>query len=331
VTRHFLDVEDLSVEELADVVGLCEQPALPRVLSGMGVALLFENPSLRTRNSTEMAVFSLGGHPVYIQGGEVGIDERETAEDVARTLACYHRVICARVLSHDTLHRMAGALATDAVPVPVVNLLSDWAHPCQAVADLLTLRELLAPDAAGPDALKGRSLAYVGDANNMCRSLVKVGMAVGMDVRVASPPGYGLGDEEESVIAFMAQEDRWPGTLHTTEDPREAAHGADAVYTDVWASMGQEAEADVRRRAFAGFTVDERLMAEAAPDAVVLHCLPAHRGEEITTGVLEGPQSAVWRQATHRMTAMRGLFSWLLGVGVTGPGLGPLPGTALEA
>jgi len=327
VTRHFLDIEDLSVEELNDLVALAEQPVLPKVLAGLGVAAVFEKPSLRTRNSTEMAAFALGGHAVYIQGDEVGIDTRESAEDVARSLACFHRIVCARVLSHETLNRMAAALDTEGTSVPIVNLLSDWAHPCQALADLLTLREVLAPDTSGPAALAGRSIAYVGDANNMCRSLAKAGMAAGMDVRVASPSGYGLREEELSVLAWTAAEDKWPGTLHTTDDPSEAAAGVDALYTDVWTSMGQEEEVALRRKAFRGFTVDEKLLAAAAPSAVVLHCLPAHRGEEISAAVLDGPRCVVWRQAANRMTAMRGLFAWLLGAGTTGPGLRPPPGT----
>ena len=153
------------------------------------MALLFEKPSARTRNSTEMAVFGLGGHPVYIQGAEVGLDTRESAEDVARTLGCYHRVLCARVFDHDVLVRMAVALESSGFDVPVVNLLSDEAHPCQAIADVLTLREVLGP-------LAGQVLAYIGDANNMCRSLVKAALMEGMDVRVASPPGYSFSAEE---------------------------------------------------------------------------------------------------------------------------------------
>jgi ornithine carbamoyltransferase len=315
VTRHFLDIEDLSVGELAEVLALAEQPGIGKVLAGQGVAMVFEKPSARTRNSTEMAVFTLGGHAVYIQGHEVGMEVREPTGDVARTLACYHRILCARVLSHDTLHKMAAALDAGGVAVPVVNLLSDWSHPCQALADLLTLREVLAPDRSGPAVLSGRSIAYIGDANNMCRSLVKAAMAVGMDVRVASPAGYGFSTEELEVLAWSARDEHWEGTLQMTEDPHEAALGADALYTDVWTSMGQEEEAQVRRKAFSGFTVDERLVASATPNVAVLHCLPAHRGEEISAGVLEGPHSVVWQQAANRMTAMRGLLAWLVSTG----------------
>jgi ornithine carbamoyltransferase len=281
-----------------------------RRLAGEGVALLFEKPSARTRNSTEMAVVDLGGHPVYIQGTEVGIDTRETAEDVARTLGCYHRVLCARVFDHQLLVRMTAALAGSGFDVPVVNLLSDAAHPCQAVADVLTLREVL-----GPDPLAGRTLAYVGDANNMSRSLAKAVLREGMEVRIASPAGYGFGEEEVKALRAEAERIGRGGSVQVTDDPRQAAKGASALYTDVWTSMGQEEERAARLRAFEGFTIDDALVGLAADEAVVLHCLPAHRGEEITDAVLEGPRSVVWRQAAHRRTAMRGVLAWALGTG----------------
>jgi len=295
----FLDIDDLSCDELADVLALAAEPAAGAapVLAGRGAALVFEKPSARTRSSTELAVVALGGHPVYIQGFEVGIDTRETAEDVARTLACYHAVVCARVLDHEVLVRMAAAL--DGGPVPVVNLLSDRAHPCQAIADLLTLGQVFGP-------LEGRTLAYVGDANNMWRSLALATAMVGMTMRTATPDGYGPDPDDVARVARLGAE------VELTTDPAEAVAGADAVYTDVWTSMGQEEEAALRRKAFAGFTVDDELLALAAPDAVVLHCLPAHRGEEISAPVLDGPRSVVWQQATNRMHAMRGLLGWLL-------------------
>ena len=296
---HFLDIDDLSCDELADVLALAAEPApgAAPVLAGRGAALVFEKPSARTRSSTELAVVALGGHPVYIQGFEVGIDTRERAEDVARTLACYHAVLCARVLDHEVLVRMASAL--DGGPVPVVNLLSDRAHPCQAIADLLTLGQVFGP-------LEGRTLAYVGDANNMWRSLALATAMVGMTMRTATPDGYGPDPDDVARVARLGAE------VELTTDPAEAVAGADALYTDVWTSMGQEEEAALRRKAFAGFTVDDDLLALAAPEAVVLHCLPAHRGEEISTAVLDGPRSVVWQQATNRMHAMRGLLGWLL-------------------
>jgi ornithine carbamoyltransferase len=285
MTRHFLDVDDLSPDELAEVLTLAELSEPPKVLAGKGVVLIFEKPSLRTRNSTEMAVVQLGGHPVSIKGEEIDLEKREPAADVARVLSRYHSFITARVFAHDTLRRMAAA-----GDVPVVNLLSDQAHPCQAVADLLTLKQRWG-------SLRGRSIAYVGDGNNVCRSLVRAAHMVGMEARVATPAGF---EPDVDVPLFR--------------DPAEAVKGADAVYTDVWASMGQEDEAAQRRQAFAGFTVDDDLLDLAAPDVVFLHCLPAHRGEEVSAEAVEGPRSAVWQQAENRMHAMRGLFLFLSGV-----------------
>lgn len=308
-TRHVLDIDDLGPEGLAAVLALSElDPVrLSGALAGLGVALLFEKPSNRTRNSSEMATVALGGHPVYIQGQEVGLDVRETAADVARTLACYHAVLCARVVDHDSLVRMAAALDGAGVPVPVVNLLSDRSHPCQALADLLTLRQVF-----GAESLPGRTVAFVGDANNVWRSLAIAASMEGIPTRVASPEGYGPSSEDVALVTSFG------GDLIVTTDPRVAVDGADAVYTDVWTSMGQEAEAKVRLRAFAGFEVNAGLMAAAADHAVVLHCLPAHRGEEISADVVDGPQSVVWRQAANRMHAMRGLLAWVRGTGAGG-------------
>ena len=305
--RNFFDIDDLDPDAWEHLLALALAPTPPAdpPLAGQGVALLFQKPSARTRNSTEMAVVDLGGHPVYIQGTEVGLDERETAEDVARTLACYHRVLCARVFEHSMLVRMAGALERSGFDVPVVNLLCDTAHPCQVVADVLTMREALG-------SLAGRTLTYVGDANNMARSLAKGGLLEGMEVRFATPAGYTFsGDELAELQAFGDRVGRG-GTVQVTDDPGRAAKGADALYTDVWTSMGQEEERATRLAAFAGFTVDRDLVEQAAADAVVLHCLPAHRGEEITDDVLEGPHSLVWRQAAHRRTAMRGILAWVV-------------------
>jgi len=283
--RHLLDVDDLTPAELAMVLDLAEQADPPQVLAGRGVALLFEKPSNRTRVSMEMAVVQLGGHPVSLRNEEVGIDTRETAEDLARVLAGFCAAIGARVFEHGKLERMAAV-----APVPVVNLLSDAAHPVQILGDLLTLRQRLGP-------LAGRSLAYVGDGNNVCRSLMLGAALAGMDMRVATPPGY------EPVAGATA-------TL--SHDPAGAVAGADAVYTDVWTSMGQEDEKAQREADFAGFTVDDALMSKAAPGALFLHCLPAHRGEEVAASVIDGPRSAVWQQAANRMHAQRGLLLWLL-------------------
>jgi ornithine carbamoyltransferase len=301
-TRHMLEVDDLGPAGLEEVLALAERDPVDlfRILEGRGVALVFEKPSARTRNSSELATVGLGGHPVYIQDAEVGIDIRETAEDVARTLACFHAVLCARVVDHRVLERMRDSLDAAGVGVPVVNLLSDRAHPCQALADLLTLRQLF-----GADGARARAVAYIGDANNVWRSLAIAASMTGIPTRVASPDGYGPSDADAAFVRSFG------GELAVTDDPAEAADGAGVLYTDVWTSMGQEEERTERMAAFAGFRVDEALVARARPDARVMHCLPAHRGEEISADVVDGPRSVVWMQATNRMHAMRGLLAWV--------------------
>jgi ornithine carbamoyltransferase len=258
------------------------------------MALLFEKPSARTRNSMEMAVVQLGGHPVTIRPDEVGLDTRESVEDVARTLAGYHRAIGARVFEHHKLERMA---ALDLVPV--VNLLSDAAHPMQALADVLTLRQQLGP-------LEGRSIAYVGDGNNVCRSLALACGMLGMEVRIGTPEAFRPSDADLAVLAARGVEPL------LTSDARVAVEGVDAVYTDAWYSMGQEAEANERRPVFLPYQVTPELMEAAGPDAVFLHCLPAHRNDEVVDAVLDGPRSRIWPQAENRMHAARGLLAWLL-------------------
>jgi len=293
--RHLLEVDDLTPAELEEVLVLGQSQALHRVMEGRGAALLFEKPSARTRHSTEMAVVQLGGHPVYVRPDEVGIDTRESAEDVARTLSQFHAAICARVFDHTVLERMAGAGS-----VPVVNLLSDAAHPLQAIADLLTLAE-----ARG---LNGTSLAWVGDFSNVARSLAVASAMVGIEVRVASPEGYGPSDEDLARVRALG------GTIEVADTPKAAVEGIDAVSTDAWYSMGQEAEAAARRPLFEPYRVDAGLMQHAAPAAIFLHCLPAHRGEEVTDEVLDGPASRVWPQAANRLHAARAVLAFLLGV-----------------
>jgi len=292
--RHLLDVDDLVPSELDEVMGLARGSHPRPVLGGKGVALLFEKPSARTRNSMEMAVVGLGGHPITIRPDEVGIDQRESAEDIARTLGCYHAVIGARVFDHRVLERMATVS-----PVPVVNMLSDDAHPLQALADLLTITD----EFGDRDDLE---LAYVGDANNVARSLALVCGLAGIGVRVASPDGYGFSSED------IARIERSGARLVTTTDPARAVDGADVVYTDVWASMGQESEAQARQESFVGYTVDDALMAAAGSDAIFLHCLPAHRGQEVAASVVDGERSRVWPQAQNRMRAARGALQWLV-------------------
>jgi ornithine carbamoyltransferase len=292
--RHLLEIDDLSRDELATVLDLAADPDPPRVLTGKGAALLFEKPSARTRNSMELAVFQLGGHPVTIRPDEVGLDTRESVEDVTRTLQCYHAVIAARVFEHEKLERM-----TSVARVPIVNLLSDAGHPMQALADILTARQLFG-------AVEGRKVAYVGDGNNVARSLALAAGMSGMEVAVATPATFPLPAADIERIRAAGIEPQ------LTDDPFVAVDGADIVYTDAWYSLGQETEAAERRPVFRRYQVNADLLAAAGPQSVFLHCLPAHRGDEVTDDVVDGDQSQVWRQAENRMHAARGLLAWIL-------------------
>lgn len=292
---RLLELDDLDPGRLVRIldraIGWKSDPAsVPAVLEGTAVAALFEKPSARTRISIEVAVATLGGHPVYIRGEEVGLDVRESVEDVARTMAGMCGLIAARVYDHAVLERMAAV-----VSVPVVNLLSDQAHPCQALADLLTIREHFGD-------LAGRRVAFVGDGNNVAASLAYAAALSGIELVVASPDGFRL----DETVADRAR--NLGGVVELTNDPFEAVGEADVIYTDVWTSMGQESEQEVRRVAFAGFGVDEILLAAAPAPAVFMHCLPAHRGEEVTPEVIDGPRSLVWQQAANRMHSVRALL-----------------------
>lgn len=282
-----LAIRHLSRDALEQILALSERADLPRLLEGKGVALYFQKPSARTRNSMEMATAQLGGHPVYIQKDEVGLGNRESVEDVARTLACYHSIIAARVNDHRLLEGMAAAVDT-----PVLNMLSDSDHPLQALADLLTVKQLFGR-------IEGARIAYVGDANNVARSLAEGCSLLGAEMVVASPEGYGFDDP--------------PAGVRQVVDPAEAVEGAGIVYTDVWVSMGQDAETEARLEAFAGYQVSPDLMARSR-DAWFLHCLPARRGEEVSAEVIDGPRSAVWRQAENRMHSARGAMAWMMGI-----------------
>ena len=295
MSRSFLEVDDLGPGALSALLDRAitwkANPAeVWPALEGKGVAALFEKPSARTRISIEMAVSTLGGHPIYVRPEEVGLDTRESVEDVARTMASMCAVIAARVFDHRTLERMKAA-----VDVPVVNLLSDISHPCQALADLLTLREHFG-------AIEGRRVAYVGDGNNVAASLAFGAALSGVELAVASPEGFELDAE------LVARARNLGGTIELVTDPYDAVRNADAIYTDVWTSMGQEDEREQRIHAFAGYAVDDALMKAASPEAVFLHCLPAHRGEEVASEVIEGPRSLVWPQAANRMHAARALL-----------------------
>ena len=280
--KHLLSIRDLTAADLDAILALSEQPAR-RVLEGKGVALYFEKPSARTRNSMELATAQLGGHPVYIQKDELGMGERESVRDVTHTLACYHAIIASRVSDHGLLEEMARVNAA-----PVLNMLSGTDHPLQAFADLLTVKQLLGR-------VEGTKIAFIGEGNNMSRSLAEACALVGAEFSIASPEGYGLGNAD----------------VRQVTDPAEAVDGADIVYTDVWLSMGGEGSEE-RRKAFEPYHVDEALM-NRAPNARFLHCLPARRGEEVAAAVIDGARSAVWRQAENRMHTARGAMLWMLG------------------
>jgi ornithine carbamoyltransferase len=267
-------------------------------LQGRAVALVFEHPSLRTRISTELAIGQLGGQAVYLVGADVGLGRRESAHDVARTLGTWVSAIVARTLHDATLREMAAA--TD---VPVVNGLTDREHPLQAAADVLTISE-----ACG--GLAGRTVTFIGDGNNVAASLAIAVTSLGGRMRLACPPGYRPPDDLLELATARASASG--GALELHHDPALAAAGADILYTDVWTSMGQEAERPRRRDDLAGFTIDGPLLALAKPTAWVMHCLPAHRGEEIEADVLEGPRSLVGQQAENRLHAVKAVLAALL-------------------
>jgi ornithine carbamoyltransferase len=274
------------LDEAARLAAARGRRDLHSVLAGRSVALLFERPSLRTRVSFELAVRELGGEAIVLSGAEIGLGGRESPADVARTLERYVDAIVARLVRHSGLEEMASAAR-----VPVVNALTDREHPCQALADLLTLRQRFGR-------LTGLRLAWVGDANNVFRSLALAAVPLGIEVRIAHPAGHRL----EPALA---------GVVRATTDPREAVAGADAVYTDVWVSIGDDDGAE-RRRSLAPYAVDAALMRHAAPHAVALHCLPAHRGEEIAADVLDGPSALAWDQAANRLPVQQAILAALL-------------------
>ena len=297
--RHFLDITDLSARDLGSVMNLAqvEIASLGRPLSDKGVALIFEKPSNRTRHSMEMAVVQLGGHPIFTRGEEVGFDQRETVEDVTRIMAGYHHVIAARVFEHSILQRMAAVSS-----VPIINMLSDHSHPLQALADLLTMRQELGE-------LRNKTVAWIGDYNNVARSLVEACALDGMHIRLGCPNGYGANENELSRIANLGA-----ASVEQFSSARTASTGAHAVHTDVFVSMGQEAETAKRMIDFKEFCVDAKVMANADKQAIFMHCLPAHRGVEVTSEVIDGAQSRVVTQAHNRMHAARGLLAHLMGV-----------------
>jgi ornithine carbamoyltransferase len=291
--RHFLTGEELSASELSSLLdralALKAAPASSRVLEGRTVALLFEHPSTRTRTSFEAGIFELGGHPMVLRAGELQISRGESLRDTALVFSRHAAAIGLRTGSEDTLRELA-AHAT----VPVVNMLSPEHHPCQALADLMTMREAFGT-------LQGRTLAYVGDGNNVARSLAVLGQIAGVSVRVAAPAGLQLAEGHGALL---------------TGDPAQAADGADVLYTDVWVSMGDDAAgAEQRRELMAPYRLDDSLLDRAAPGAFALHCLPAHPGEEISESVLYGSRQRIWDQAENRRHAQKALLELLLAGG----------------
>ncbi len=300
--RDLLSISDLSANELETVLATAEElkrNGSPRALAGRSLALLFEKPSLRTRVSFDVAMSQLGGHTVYLSQSEVGIGQRESVADVARVLSRYVQGIVARTYAQQTLVDLAEHAA-----VPVVNALSDEEHPCQALADLLTIRE-------HKGGVRGVRLAFIGDGNNVAASLAQASGMAGANFVIASPPGYRLSEE----VMLQAEEGARAagGSFRAVQSAQEAVADADVIYTDVWTSMGQEDAHALRLQAFAEYQVTPQLMALARKDAIFMHDLPAHRGEETVDEVIEGPQSVVFDQAENRLHAQRAVLFLLLG------------------
>jgi ornithine carbamoyltransferase len=301
----FLSLKDPTSRQVEDVLDLALDLKARRrgstELAGKSVAMLFQKPSLRTRTSFDVGLHELGGHAVYLSPDEVAMGKRESIPDVARVLSRYVHGIVARTHRHQDQVTLA-AMAS----VPVINALSDFEHPCQAVADLLTMRECFGK-------LSGLRVVYIGDGNNMARSLAFASAKVGIDLVLASPPGYEC--EAEVVQYADAEARRRGGAVTLVRDPREAVLHADVLYTDVWTSMGQEHEAQQRRQIFGDYQITREIVELAKPGVVVMHDLPAHRGEEIADDVIDGPNSVVFQQAENRLHAQKAVLVWLLGDG----------------
>lgn len=294
--RHFAHLTDVSAVELRQIIDLAalDPVELGMPLAGQGVALIFEKPSNRTRHSMEVAVFQLGGHPVYTRGEEIGFDVREPVEDVARIMSGYHAIIAARVFDHAVIDRLSAAST-----VPIINMLSDRSHPLQALADVRTMVEEFGD-------IEGRGVAFVGDYNNVARSLGEACVMLGAHLRLACPNGYGADEVEMQRLRSLG-----PGSVEQSSSPRDAVAGAAAVHTDTWVSMGQEHEKAERIKIFAPYSVTDELMTHAAPDAIFMHCLPAYRGLEVSASVIDGPSSRVIRQGHNRLHTARAVMAFL--------------------
>ena len=304
--RHFVSIADLEPDELGTLLDLTARLKADRSqrsdLRGRTVALVFEKPSLRTRLSFDVGTAQLGGHSVYLSPAEVGLGRRESVADVARVVSRMADAVVLRVNAHETIEEFAKFSG-----VPVINGLSDLSHPCQGLADIFTIRER---KGRGAD-LRGVVVAYVGDGNNVAHSLMLCAAKTGVSLRIATPPGYEPLPRYRELAQSAARASG--ASVEIGNNPSVAVAGADVVYTDVWTSMGQEQEYERRRRAFSGYQVNAQLLARAKRDAIVLHDLPAHRGEEITDEVIDGPLSAVFDQAENRLHTEKALLCWLLG------------------
>jgi ornithine carbamoyltransferase len=303
--RDFLRVHDWPAEDLLSVLDLADRLKVRqregvehRHLEGRTLGMIFQKPSTRTRVSFEVGMFQLGGTALYLAAGDLQLGRGETIKDTATVLSRYLDAIMIRTFEQDDVEQLA-----EHATVPVINGLTDYSHPCQALADLMTIRERL-------ERLSGVRLAYLGDGNNVCVSLMVGAARFGMRFVAATPEGYE--PDANAVAAARRAAVQMGGTIELVHDPAEAAREADAVYTDVWTSMGQEEEGERRRRDLAGFQIDDELLSHASADAIVLHCLPAHYGEEITEEVLYGPHSAVWDQAENRLHAQKALLALIV-------------------
>lgn len=295
-TRHLLNISDFSKGEIRQMLALSRVPIdeMPDVLKGKGVALIFEKASNRTRHSIEMAVVQLGGHPVYTRGEEIGLDVRESVEDAAAILAGYHSVVAARVYAHETVARLAKAST-----VPVINMLSDWSHPLQTLADLLTMEQHCGP-------IGELTVSWIGDYNNVARSLAEGVLSFGGQMKICTPAKYAPDEIEVNRLKRIG------GRLQVGEDPTNLVVDANVVHTDTWISMGQEKESEIRRIDFAPYQVTESLMSLAQIGAKFMHCMPAHRDEEVTAEVFDGPRSLVIPQGHNRMHSARGALAFLV-------------------
>ena len=301
-TKHLLSIADLApaeTKQLLDYALNMKSTAAPQVLDGKKIALLFEKPSLRTRVSFEIAIQQLGGYCLYLSPAEVGLDKREPVHDVAMVLGRYVDGIIARTFSQQTLQSLA-----DYSGVPVINALSDLEHPCQALADMLTILEK-------KGSFSNLTIAYIGDGNNVANSLILAAAQLGVNFRIASPAGYEINDEVLHSAENFAM--AAGSTISTGADPRQAVKDVDVLYTDVWTSMGQESEAEERRKIFAKYRIDTDLLSLAKDDVIFMHPLPAHSGEEVTEGLLTDPHSVVFDQAENRLHAQKALLAELYG------------------